>query len=284
MRRFLFLSAALAWGCSLLVDSGGLDDGAVGPLGPGDSGLESGAEADTDADVGADVDADARSSIGDAYRAAVLADGPALYLRLDEDAGTEAADEVGAPSLYVGAFSLGEPGAFSGSTAVRFTGGIGGIRVGDRFVFPGNAPYTLEGWFRPDAYDADFRFLIGRDARPDSGRQGYNVWVNDVFGLAFERNVDGTKTTVTLQQKPELGVYHHVVSTYDGTELRLYVDGVAKGVAADTRSAPPSPSVVWFGCIATGEPSLTGALDEVAIYETALPVARVVAHYRAAGR
>src|SRR5437764_9586868 len=112
------MAASLA-ACSLLVSTSDLSDGPDADGGRGD-----GAIVPADAGV-VDVvnepapQKDAQSDASFAYRETILADGPLSYLRLDESAGPVAHDETGAhDGVYLGAFTVGAPGAIAGATAV----------------------------------------------------------------------------------------------------------------------------------------------------------------------
>ena len=78
------------------------------------------------------------------------------------------------------------------------------------------------------------------------------------------------------------GNTYHVVGTYDGTNLRIYVNGALEGTVARPGSVPDSS---LGGALAGGgwgtlpSPAFAGRLDEVAIYGSALSGARVQAHY-----
>src|SRR4051812_48718243 len=65
------------------------------------------------------------------YRAAVLADNPVSYWRLDETGGTTASDQQGAnPGTIQGAVTLNQPGAMTGEAAMSFDGLYGLIDFG----------------------------------------------------------------------------------------------------------------------------------------------------------
>ena len=87
------------------------------------------------------------------------------------------------------------------------------------------------------------------------------------------------------------GNWHHLVAVVNGSAVTLYVDGASSAsgtisgtINAGTTTANPN----WFSIAAdnSGSPVndllLTGSLDEVAFYPTALSAARVAAHYSAA--
>ena len=78
------------------------------------------------------------------------------------------------------------------------------------------------------------------------------------------------------------GSWHHIVGTYDGTTVRLYVDG------AEVTNSALSGGVVNSGsgarlklALFSGSATLQGSIDEVAIYRAALSAAQVLAHYNA---
>lgn len=76
-----------------------------------------------------------------------------------------------------------------------------------------------------------------------------------------------------------MGSWYHVVGTYDGATLRLYLDGAEIASEADTRPAKAKTTPLFMGA-AFGFGALRASVDEVAIYEHALVASRIVAHYK----
>lgn len=286
MRLFvgLLLTASCVAGCSLLVDSSGLA-GAGGSLTSPDA-------ADA-ADAGEDVRpvVDASDDAGDAsdgeapaphpYVQAVLADSPALYYRLEETSDGAAKDETGNhPGVYVVGGVHSMSGAFPGSNALGLSG-TGGIDPGDIFDFEGTTAFTLEAWFRPDAYDTQYRFLFHHNDETDL-RQNYGIYVHRQSGLAFERYVDGNGLAASVSS-PSVGAWHHVVGVYTGSIIQLFVDGTLVSSVPDTRAAKEKRSILQIGFgWGNGEGAVRGTLDEVAVYERALGQDRIEAHFQAA--
>ncbi len=67
--------------------------------------------------------------------------------------------------------------------------------------------------------------------------------------------------------------WHQVVGTYDGSEMRLYLDGEAAGSLASTLSITTTTQQLILGD--------KGGADETSIYERALTPAEVAAHWDA---
>jgi len=94
-------------------------------------------------------------------------------------------------------------------------------------------------------------------------------------GFAFERDVQGSVQAASVP--PVTSRFLHVVTTYDGGTLRLYVDGVSVATAGDSRAQAAINQPYYLGCQIAGR----NVLDDVAIYPSALSDARVAAHYAA---
>ena len=80
-----------------------------------------------------------------------------------------------------------------------------------------------------------------------------------------------------------LGQWTHLVGTYDGTTMRLYVNGALIG-ATPSGYVQNTQRPLW---IATGRTESTptfylpGRVDEAAVYGSALSATRVQAHFAA---
>jgi hypothetical protein len=79
------------------------------------------------------------------------------------------------------------------------------------------------------------------------------------------------------------GTAYYVVGTYDGSRIRIYVDG---GLDATTdydkglHDAPYGGAIAYKGWGSLPSPHFQGNVDEVAIYGRALSRDRIEAHYR----
>jgi hypothetical protein len=78
---------------------------------------------------------------------------------------------------------------------------------------------------------------------------------------------------------PPVRAGSHLVGTYDGSTLRLYVDGREVAQRTVDRRIDPSGTPLEIGTFYAG-PRWSGVLDEIAIYRRALPPATVRRHYR----
>jgi hypothetical protein len=273
-RRLLIgAAAAAAAGCSLLFSTKDFDTGSAA----------------------VDASAEVAPPLPGAYRTLVLSDQPIAYWRMGEPEGATAAlDETdsGLNETYVGACTLGVDGAIVGdpNTAVQFGDAGCSFRVDSSTAFPfqGTAPFSIEVWIRPDPGGGNApRSVVSRErnAPGDAGIEGYALYVQG--GVAhFERIVNGATQGVAGSIQP--GEFTHVIGTYDGAQLHVYIDGVPIGPpASDVREldAIAMGPVTTIGLNPQMNAHFVGVLDELAIYRIALDGGTALAHYHAgAGR
>ncbi|MDB4956978.1 MAG: Autotransporter adhesin [Myxococcales bacterium] len=220
------------------------------------------------------------------YVATVLADRPLGYFRLGESSGVTAADQIenGPPGLVVGNVRYGQIGALATDpdTAVGIDGVNGAVEAGSSFDFSANAPFSLECWVKPAAFDAGFHTLVSRWLAPPNN-VGYNLYYQaEVVRFAREDASIGAYDA-TMYTGLVAEVYSHVVATYDGQTIALYINGRQYSQAASLTALRDLPLTFMIGA-SNNDPAtapLNGLIDEVAIYGTALAPTQVAAHYAA---
>ncbi|MBK7858939.1 MAG: LamG domain-containing protein [Archangiaceae bacterium] len=225
------------------------------------------------------------------YRGEVLANEPGVYLRFADARGAKAADET---AHFEGTFSsagitYGAPGALKHDTnaAITLSGDTGvGVSMPKGFDFAGQQPFSIELWVQQTEKQG-FGFGVDHENWAQS-REGWVVLLGGLQGpsVGIERRGIAGGVNGSVVNGPELSLneWHHVVFTYDGKTLASYVDGKVTGLN-DTDKALAASEVPWFigNCIGCGSSNgIIGSLDEVALYEHALPACSVAAHYASA--
>lgn len=290
-RGALFLATILTTSCSLLVGEGFSSDPA--PAGSdastaNDDGLPSNEDG---ASNGTDSSSDAKSLAR--YPSAVLADSPIGYWRCGEKTGTTLADSSGHGHPATINTPLGtildRPGALAGDAdgAIELDGSAH-IDLGDLFDFPGTAPYTFELWVKPRASDGRLGKMFDKMKRqantgvPIEGSLLYYDpnWNGAGPRVGLERWVGGSAVEFIFDEGASALLptdrFTHVVIAFDGNSPRYFRDGVLKKIGSGNDSiADNTIPFHWAD-------GLVGTIDELAIYDVALPLARIQAHYGAA--
>jgi hypothetical protein len=211
------------------------------------------------------------------YDQAVLAHSPAAYWRLASAADSSGHGNTGS---FAGGVTLGASGLINDpNTSASFDGNDDRMYFSDSASLSPTAAISLEAWIRPNAvstasgsawhliskWNTALLYIAG-GASPKFVFSLYNTGTS-----SYGSNVSSTTTV-------RAAVTYHVVGTYDGTTMRLYVNGVLEGSVARSGSVNDS---TYGGVLAGGgwgtlpSPAFQGRLDEVAIYGRALTAAEV---------
>ncbi|MBX3208285.1 MAG: LamG domain-containing protein [Labilithrix sp.] len=284
----LVLSLFLAAGCSLLALDGAEFSGGGPELDGGqDAAVASdadGLDAEEDDDPADDGGSEAGAS---RYATTIAGDEPILYWRLGERNGTTAKAVVGGDGEYaIAGVALGAPGALAGDTdtAATFTDGSGRITIEGTAAFDDLAPFSVEIWANPTASNTSLGFLVDHTDWSSVDRPGWNLRAG-ADGVGFERWASQTSRGALGSAPLSVGQWHHVVGTFDGSTLRLYVDGSRVDQGATAVKIPTRTSTLAVGhqsCACSAINSFLGAVDELAVYDKALTEMQISAHYAAA--
>jgi Concanavalin A-like lectin/glucanases superfamily len=284
-RNLVALAAVLSavGGCSLFTDLGGFSEGA-GP--ETEDGGGSGADSSTEGGEGGKpppFDAASVPDGGSAYVTAVLADGPLAYYPLEGTSGAVTADVIGgANGKFVGTCTPGVAGKVGHGAAFDGTSCRLEMPPG-QFTFANRQAYSLELWIKADVVDGQVRRIAHRGAQ--SGQSGgYELYFTSSYVQCARYGSDGGDDGYANQSALVTGAMTHLVVTYDGERAYLYKDGVTSDYGNGLLEIASQPDAqLVFGDRVTGTFfKFDGVLDEIAIYDKALPAARVKAHFDAA--
>lgn len=216
------------------------------------------------------------------YAAAVLADSPLAWWRMDDATiapGATMLDSSGAArSGQYGSPASAIAGLVSGGTSLQ---GLASTAYASWMVV---SAVTAECWLRTDT--AGTFGIVGRTNAGTWGAPDTNLWRLYMSGGTVYWQVFTTGWTPGLALTAagiNTGTTHHIVGTWDGGTGRLIVDGseVASTTATFTVAATTAlPIDIGHMRGILGAPTGT-AIDEVAVYGTALTLTRVAAHYTA---
>ncbi len=214
------------------------------------------------------------------YSSAVLADHPVAYYPLDETSGNVAHDATGDGynGTINGGVTLGVPGAITstvGDTAMRLDGHTGYISLGDPAALQ-PAKLSIELWLKTTANTQGNAEVLRKRY------YGYEITLQGGVVSFDVADANNQGATVSSSRPLDDGQYHHIVATYDGSAVALYVDGQLN------QSLPTGGIYYLPDAIAIGRDGghsgsyLDGTVDDVSIYNYALTPAQVTKHFQAA--
>jgi hypothetical protein len=192
----------------------------------------------------------------------------------------------GTPSGLVGAYSLNEgTGTVAGNTSG--SGPSGTItnatwttgKFGQALSFSGNGEvnlgdvdftgaFTVEGWFQTRSlYSGGCGSFVMK-----VHDFGFEVCGGQLSGEVGANGAWTGRATTTLTTT-DLNTWKHAAMTYDGTAVRLYINGALISTANGAHTSMNSP--LEFGRWSIGGEYWNGLIDEVRLYSRALTLAEI---------
>ena len=167
--------------------------------------------------------------------------------------------------------------------AFRFDG-VNSINVADSPSLRPMTAVTMEAWVNSDP-STNAAFFLFKGNVGSSGGQPYSMFVqpiaNDNPAIGARIGNDSTYDTLFSNSKISFNTYNHVAVTYNGTTIKMYLNGVLDaskttniGTLAQTNT---DPLLVGNGAINR----FLGSVDEVSIYNRALTADEIASTYNA---
>jgi titin len=205
---------------------------------------------------------------GTPYADAVRADSPAGFWQF-ADTPSRTVAEASAAGTLTGVPSFGMPAPIGGMTAGYLQGKelSSDVRVDDSF--------TLEGWVNPSSINGDAATI----ARVGNVTNGSYMRVTQGGTLQFVGFANSVVSKVeSARGLVQAGTWSHVVATYSGGQVVLYVNGESVGSGT---SVAAGGSYVIGGSNDSGF-AFAGSVANFAVYRSALAASAVNAHWAAA--
>ncbi len=156
--------------------------------------------------------------------------------------------------------------------ALSFDGINDVVTVNDADSLDFTTGFSMEAWVNPTSAGnwSDVLFKQGPAGMNYSlyANNGTNKPVAQVYLSNAEQNAPGTGAV-------PLNTWTHLASTYDGTTLRLYVNGVQVGTKAISGSLLNTPNPLTIGGNAVWSEFFSGQIDEVRLYNRALSATEI---------
>ena len=221
-----------------------------------------------------------------AYADAVRADGAEHLWRLGEPSGSSALDYAGFDDLTMtGGYTRGADGAIIGDTDKSTTfGGSDGFGVTPAPI-AGPDVFSIETWFRTTTTNGGKLVGFGNNNVGTSTNYDRHIYMEPDGRLTFGVYNNGSYTASSPSALND-GQWHHAVGTMGPSGLSLYVDGKRVGSNGGTSVGQPYSGYWRIGGDSpwSGNAYFAGDIDDVAIYPTVVPLAKIQSHYVASGR
>ena len=204
--------------------------------------------------------------------------GPVAAYSFDEGTGSTVLDHTGQgrTGTLAGAAWTTE-GRFGG--ALSFDGIDDWVTVNDAPSLDLTTGMTLEAWVYPTAMGSgSWRNVIIKER---AGGEAYNLYANADTDAPVIYVVRGAQPDVPLDARDTsqlpLNTWTHLAATYNGTTLRIFVNGTEVGSRAMTGALLTTSGDLRIGGNGVWGEFFQGRIDDVRIYNRALTVAEIQA-------
>lgn len=131
------------------------------------------------------------------------------------------------------------------------------------------SPISVALWFYPTQNDSTDRSIIGCW---ENGGGGFFI-KNQKIGVSLY--IGGSYITCNAPSTITLNLWHHICYTYDGTTIRMYIDGQEVASAAASGTITYHSTTPWQiggnpSATAWGSGTLAGKINDVRIYDNCL--------------
>ena len=149
--------------------------------------------------------------------------------------------------------------------SMNFNGTTQWIKVANATNLGFTNQYSVSAWVKADRHQTAKIIEKGDWDGLGLGQDLWNGWQTSV---AFS---DGTSAVLAWGSgRPVLNQWYHLVGTYDGVNVKLFVNGSLKNFVASTKTIRTNGRYISIGSDAGAQKFFQGLLDEVTIWNTAM--------------
>jgi len=168
------------------------------------------------------------------------------------------------------------------NSAASFNGSSSHVQVANNpFYFPSNTPFSFSFWYQLLTAQTGNDYIIS-SGRNTVGSINYLIGylsATDVFWLVNNDSA-GTNFCIAYPTSPDRDAWHHIVYSFDGSNMSAYKDNVLIISKAFVFGTVTSDSDKFFlGRDNWGGNRFLGYLDELRIYNRALTISEIASLY-----
>lgn len=178
-------------------------------------------------------------------------------------------------------------------SGLTFDGNTGEVDVPDNASLEPSSTLTVSAYVKATGSPGDWKYIVSKGALSCISAS-YGLYTGPAGGLVFYISQDGG---FQYPLSPDAGTgvwdgkWHFVVGTYDGSTVRLYVDGsqIGSGTPASGPIAydlPTSSDLFighYDGACPDGGDNFAGSIDEPTVWTNAWSASQVMTAYRVLG-
>ena len=216
------------------------------------------------------------------------------YWGMDEGRGTTTSDISGNNNTGVFATAASSPAWTSGKVggALSFNGTTTYVDAGTGASLNITNAITVEVWVKKSGGDGTYMAIgskwdsAGGDGNQRSWTLEFRATDNKVQFQTSNNGLDSGAVQAISTTVPVISTWYHIVGIFDGSNNKIYVNGILENTTAQTGLFSSVDKVGIGAVIGTGlaiASKFNGLIDEVRIYNRALSAEEIRYHYNRGG-
>lgn len=134
---------------------------------------------------------------------------------------------------------------------------------------------TIEAWFKPNSLGI-WHGIVAKGSANDSNVHNYSLEVDNNNKAVCSIGNGSANTTTTGSTSLVAGTFYHLACVWDGTNLKLYVNGAQNASAGQSITPAGNTASLYIGQYGGNADQANGIIDDVRIYNKALSASEVV--------
>ncbi|UOQ96196.1 T9SS type A sorting domain-containing protein [Hymenobacter sp. 5317J-9] len=171
------------------------------------------------------------------------------------------------------------PPAAGSNTALLFDGVGKYVDAGVIALNP--TGFSLECWVKANSFKLGSPFISSVIGMEDGGVNNAQIRLGDANITGdrpqFVMNTGTLSRKVTSATTLSAGTWYHLAATYDGSAMKLYINGVLNA-SLNATTTPTANAAFSFGRNYASSRCLDGSIDEVRVWQRALTAAEILAN------
>ncbi len=197
---------------------------------------------------------------------------PLFHWTLNETNGSVAHDVYNNASGILQGGATWAPTAGYHGGACRFDGVDDRIILGPCDMTTGTGQFSLSAWVRPDFVTAMDRTILAKTVGASAQDHIWSMTFVNASALRFRLRTGPTTTQLsTAPSSIFSGVWYHVVGSFDGSTMRIYLNGALMAetpASGATGFHPHAPASV--AALSTGAAPFSGWIDDIRLFDRGL--------------
>jgi subtilisin family serine protease len=198
------------------------------------------------------------------------------YWRFDEGSGTTIYDA--SPYANTGTITGAAWGTGYINAGLSFDGDDDNVTMTSNGSLNITRSITLSAWVKPNTIAKEWQRVLCKDNQTTSS--AYNLGISTNGGVYFALFQGSTQYYISGTAQLQTGVWNHIAGTWDGTTMRIYLNGVLQSQTLTfTGTINVTSDPVRIGRATTSLYALNGSVDEARIYSRGLSGDEITALY-----